>query len=349
MLKKMPINRFIILDGMRGVAAFSVAIFHLYFYQFRIFNAVPILVDFFFVLSGFVLARSLMDTEFDFKKFLKSRIMRLYPAIFVAFLIILLTRFTFLENTSTASQYQLKYYLLAFLLLQAFISSLYPISVPLWSLSAELFVNVCAAFSFVKSKLFFIYFFIFFGLLLGILEEANLQFSEGKFFGNIDPNYSQISRAFLGFGLGLLLYAKNGQKSSKKVTRAPSVKSLSLICFFLCVEYALVVYSSKFIYFASPIFYFLIKLIIGIDQGIFPHWMLTVCSKLGRISYGVYVFHTPVSQLFSGEFFTKYLGFNLIEPQFLILGFILKLLLTIIVAELSLRLVEIPMKKWSKW
>jgi peptidoglycan/LPS O-acetylase OafA/YrhL len=202
---------------------------------------------------------------------------------------------------------------------------------------------------FVKSEAFFIYFFIFFGLLLGILEEANLQFSEGKFFGNIDPNYSQISRAFLGFGLGLLLYAKNGQKSSKKVTRAPSVKSLSLICFFLCVEYALVVYSSKFIYFASPIFYFLIKLIIGIDQGIFPQWMLTVCSKLGRISYGVYVFHTPVSQLFSGEFFTKYLGFNLIEPQFLILGFILKLLLTIIVAELSLRLVEIPMKKWSKW
>ncbi len=349
MLEIKPSNRFILLDGMRGIAAFSVAIFHLYFYQFRIFDALPILVDFFFVLSGFVLARSLLNTEFDFRKFIKSRIMRLYPAIFVAFLIILLTRLTFLENTSTASQNQLKDYLLAFLLLQVFISSLYPISVPLWSLSAELFVNVCAAFSFVKSKMFFIYFFILFGVLLGILEEANLESFKGTFLGIIDPNFSQISRAFLGFGLGLLLYAKNGQNISKKITRAPSIKSLSLICFCLCVEYSLVVYSSKFIYFASPIFYFLIKWIIGLDQGIFPLWVLTVCSKLGRISYGVYVFHTPVSQLFSGEFLTKYLGFNLIEPQFLMLGFILKILLIVIVAEVSLRLVEIPLKKWSKW
>jgi len=254
-----------------------------------------------------------------------------------------------LEDTSTASQFQLFDYVLAFLLLQVFISSLYPISVPLWSLSAELFVNVCAAFLSVKNKMVVIYFFIFFGLLLGILEEANLEFFKGKSFGNIDPNYSEIGRAFLGFGLGLLLYAKNVQNISKKVTRAPSIKSLSLICFFLCVEYSLVVYSSKFIYFASPIFYFLIKWIIGIDQVIFPQWMLKVCSKLGRISYGVYVFHTPVSQLLSGEFLTKYLGFNLIEPQFLILGFFLKILFTVIVAELSLRLVEIPMKKWSKW
>lgn len=63
----------------------------------------------------------------------------------------------------------------------------------------------------------------------------------------------------------------------------------------------------------------------------------------------MYVFHTPVNQLFSGEFLTKYLGLNLIEPHFLILGLILKLLFTIIVAEVSLRFVEIPLKKWSKW
>ena len=129
----------------------------------------------------------------------------------------------------------------------------------------------------------------------------------------------------------------------------PRIQSLSLIIFFLCVEYSLVVYSSKFIYFASPIFYFLIKWIIGVDQVIFPKWVLTLCSKLGRISYGVYVFHTPVSQLFSGDFLTTYLGFKMIEPQFLILGFILKIIFTIVVAEVSLRLVEIPLKKWSKW
>lgn len=176
MSKNMSSNRFVLLDGMRGVAAFSVAIFHLYFYQFRIFNAVPILVDFFFVLSGFVLARSLMDTEFDFRRFLKSRIMRLYPAIFVAFLIILLTRFTFLEKTSTGSQYQLKEYLLAFLLLQVFISSIYPICVPLWSLSAELFVNVCAALSFVKTKVIFIYFFYILWSTPGNFRRSELRF-----------------------------------------------------------------------------------------------------------------------------------------------------------------------------
>jgi len=112
--KNATTSRFILLDSLRGIAALAVASFHIFFYQIRIFNGIPIAVDFFFVLSGFVLARSLVDIKKENRKFIKSRLLRLYPAILVSFSIILITRYTFLRETSTSGHYDLHSYILAF-------------------------------------------------------------------------------------------------------------------------------------------------------------------------------------------------------------------------------------------
>jgi peptidoglycan/LPS O-acetylase OafA/YrhL len=339
-------SRFILLDGLRGVAALAVASFHIYFYQIRIFTAIPIAVDFFFVLSGFVLSNSLMNSDKNIKRFIKSRIMRLYPAIFVAFIIILATRYTFLERTTTASHYDLKDYVLAFFLLQAFIWNLYPICIPLWSLSAELFVNIFAAITLNKKKAHFIYLFILMGLFLEIYSETNIVFISDHLFWFLDPNYSGIGRAFVGFGLGVLLYVKNSQRSNARVTRVSNFTALPLIALIFISEYFLVICDVRFIYLAAPIFYFLIQYVIRLDQSLFSSKFLSVCAYLGRLSYGIYVFHMPIHQLFSGIFLAEYLKFNLLEPHFLILGFVLKIFATCLVAEFSLRFVEIPLRRW---
>jgi len=345
-MKSIAGSRFILLDGMRGIAALAVASFHIYFYQIRIFSAIPIAVDFFFVLSGFVLSNSLINSKKNIKKFIKSRIIRLYPAIFVAFIIILATRYTFLERTSTASHYSLKEYVLAFFLLQVLLWNLYPICIPLWSLSAELFVNICAALTINKNKALYIYVFIIIGFLIEIYSEANVLYFKNDLIWFFNPNYSGIGRAIVGFGLGVLLYSKKSQRADARVTSISNFKVLALVTFFLFVEYFLVIEDTRYTYFAAPIFYFLIQYVVGLDQSFFSSKFLSVSAYLGRISYGIYVFHMPIHQLVSGIFLTEYLKFNLLEPLFLMLGFVLKIFLTCLVADLSLRFIEIPLRKW---
>jgi hypothetical protein len=342
--KNATTSRFILLDSLRGIAALAVASFHIFFYQIRIFNGIPIAVDFFFVLSGFVLARSLVDIKKENRKFIKSRLLRLYPAILVSFSIILITRYTFLRETSTSGHYDLHSYILAFFLLQVFIPSLYTICVPLWSLSAELVTNICASFIITSKKVFPIYIFIAIGLFLEFLAEINLFFNV-KLSWVVNPNYSGIGRAFVGFGLGVLLYINRNQNPVNSMTRSPNLLILITILTFLLAEYFLVVYQTRYIYLAAPFFYFLIRYIVSLDETIFSPRLLTFGAYLGRISYGVYVFHLPISQLISGNFLTKYLNFNLLRPEFLILGFLIKILVTCLLAEISLRFVEMPIRR----
>ena len=91
-------NRFSALDSFRGICALLVALFHLsaashFFYLPFVRNA-AIFVDFFFVLSGFVLAHAYshkIQTAEDLKIFLIRRVGRLWPLhIFMLVLFILL-------------------------------------------------------------------------------------------------------------------------------------------------------------------------------------------------------------------------------------------------------------------
>jgi peptidoglycan/LPS O-acetylase OafA/YrhL len=77
------------LDGLRGIAAFSVVFFHL---SFGPNNTSPIskaylAVDFFFALSGFVIAKAYekkLSERLSLFEFIKIRVIRLYPLVFIA-------------------------------------------------------------------------------------------------------------------------------------------------------------------------------------------------------------------------------------------------------------------------
>lgn len=76
-------DRYDVLDGMRGIAALSVAVFH--FTQFQdltFFYNSPLAVDFFFMLSGFVIAHSYgarLFTSMGVGEYFAKRVIRLYP------------------------------------------------------------------------------------------------------------------------------------------------------------------------------------------------------------------------------------------------------------------------------
>ncbi|SET35520.1 acyltransferase family protein [Pseudomonas graminis] len=89
------VQRFTTLDSFRGVFALLVVFHHLHvvgaFIELPFFRRAEILLNFFFVLSGFVLAHSYgLKAPFGFKRFVISRIFRLYPLHVVMLLVFIL-------------------------------------------------------------------------------------------------------------------------------------------------------------------------------------------------------------------------------------------------------------------
>jgi peptidoglycan/LPS O-acetylase OafA/YrhL len=77
------VGRFTLLDALRGIAALVVVQFHLHeLFGRLIFPHGYLAVDFFFMLSGFVLRfayQQRLDTGWSLSRFLRVRLIRLYP------------------------------------------------------------------------------------------------------------------------------------------------------------------------------------------------------------------------------------------------------------------------------
>src|ERR1700677_4831460 len=82
-------EHFEVLDGLRGSAAFLIVIFHLFNYAFGFNSALSLVrhaylaVDFFFGLSGFVVAYAYDDrwTRMSIPQFFRIRLIRLHPLV----------------------------------------------------------------------------------------------------------------------------------------------------------------------------------------------------------------------------------------------------------------------------
>lgn len=88
-------RRFEALDAFRGICAISVVMFHISLIgsvsEWSFFRGSAIFVEFFFVLSGFVLAHGYgYKTDLKFAPFVKSRFFRLYPLHLFMFLIFII-------------------------------------------------------------------------------------------------------------------------------------------------------------------------------------------------------------------------------------------------------------------
>ncbi len=153
-------TRFVVLDSWRGILALCIALFHLpliiYFPGTSVFQAAPMAVDFFFVLSGFVIAhatRQGLQSYADARWFMLRRFHRLWPVHIATLAIIIVVKLVsaatlVLSHSHKALPFASSYYGVGALmenvaLLQGFFASSW--NFPSWSISVEFWVYVTAA------------------------------------------------------------------------------------------------------------------------------------------------------------------------------------------------------------
>jgi len=142
------------LDGLRGIFSILVIAHHhnafresIFYNNFFVLNA-SLFVDFFFVLSGFVIAMNYIEkihTAQDFAVFIKKRFIRLYPLLFYTeVLFIIANLFGDQSSLKNATNLSLIYYLRSGLDTLTFMGSTpvlgdwMGINYPAWSISAEM-------------------------------------------------------------------------------------------------------------------------------------------------------------------------------------------------------------------
>jgi peptidoglycan/LPS O-acetylase OafA/YrhL len=152
MALKTEIRGFPALDGLRGVAAVLVALFH-FRSEFITYDDFPVgdgylAVDLFFVLSGFVLAHAYtarFQQGMSIIQFMKIRLIRLYPLYFLG-LIAGTTVLALGLRSRETFEFTQRNIVLCFVsgmfLLPCSKSQLFPINPPAWSLFFELIVNL---------------------------------------------------------------------------------------------------------------------------------------------------------------------------------------------------------------
>ena len=297
--------RFLWLDGLRGLAACYVLSFH-FFKGSNVFASFGwIAVDFFFVLSGFILCNSITlagaTGRLGFAKFLKKRILRLFPVLFLALFLRLLLQLSesvleFIRgsvgNTTAFDSSDLIRYLLSILLLQF----LYPFSVslvfPLWSLSTEFYSNLFQIISRLTGSIRKISF----GILLGILLiiASGIYFDSGPDWIQYNTWLFGFGRALVGFNIGQLVW--NFQQRKFRVSWMHSL-FIALVGFVVSIN--VWVFANEFVlasaYFS---FGFLVLSFSKFKNPAQTSDLFRLLKVLGETSYPVYLFHTIILPLF---------------------------------------------------
>jgi len=142
---------FIALDGLRGIAALAVAVRHAPYlwqagYPTGFLHESYLAVDFFFVLSGFVLAYAYgerLQTGMSAQKFISVRLIRLYPLYLLAFsisMILLVGQWHFGKISAVDATFNAVF---AILFVPSLFSqnNIFPMNSPAWSLFFELAAN----------------------------------------------------------------------------------------------------------------------------------------------------------------------------------------------------------------
>lgn len=337
------------LDALRGIAILLVV-----FHHFFDFSIGWIGVDLFFVLSGFLITSILLRTKSDahyFRNFYIKRVLRIFPIYFL--LLILFYSFCSLFTTKTPGStyyYYVDSWYWFFTFTQNFLIITKghppePYLAHLWSLALEeqfyffwpliifLVRNICT----LKTLITIVF-------LLALFIRLFLFFFP---FGHENYYFNLLTRAdSLAAGSFLAVYYYNRQSMSKLFLYL----ALFLFLTFLCVTFLItesftyntflfrtIGYSISAVFFMA-VCYQVIKSNTILDK-------LEVLKYIGRISYGIYIYHIPVL-LIGGYIFEKLGLTNYIigTPP---INRVFFLFITITVSVASYRWIELPILRWK--
>ena len=206
------------------------------------------LVDLFFVLSGFVLMPSIAVSRASRFDFLKKRLLRFYSVLTPAVIAVVLLNYINLgRGPSPVNIHSTTQIVGAFLLLQIFYTNSVWVLIPLWSLSAELFVKLLAVIFFPRKQR--VLLFICLGVLpfvFGIIYAHNQDKQWRTYL-----EFSAVARAIVGFYFGLWIrkiFNENGLRWSFD-KRGDNWLFIALV---LIAMWVLIIYSPYFLSLLHP-------------------------------------------------------------------------------------------------
>ncbi len=356
-------TRFDVLDGMRGIAAISVMIYHFSKHNnFSILSNASIAVDFFFILSGFVIVNSYgsrIYTSMSAGEYLFKRAIRLYP-MFIIGLIIGLPILYIITNAGL-STYPNRDILGSGVYNSAFLpyignwgihnfgapdpttGEIFPANPPAWSL----FFEVVASFSFValfklkRGALFKIVVFCYAamvlnGFLISFLSHR-LGYDSAQGWGA--TNFiGGFPRVFFGFTLGMLLFViSSADKQSlfhrfaHKYINSSYLLYIILIAIFAFPLQIKGLYPMLVLSTIAPYFVF-----VGSTIRCNNRVELNLARFLGWISYPLYCLHFPIGRavfLVGGDFHT---------PRLVLV--IISIVTTLVMSIILTKLLEEPVR-----
>jgi peptidoglycan/LPS O-acetylase OafA/YrhL len=196
-------QRLPLLDGLRGIAALVVVIYHAHHLIPPIAQRGYLFVDFFFLLSGYVLALAAEDKlrlSLSPEKFLWRRILRLWPVMAIGALVGLIP---FVQAGTLEAGLTLL--ALALLMIPTIDRGAlaFPLNSPQWSLLLELGANAVHAFALARMHRNALIAFV---LLSGlILAGAIAAYGTNRFGTPDQPWWPAIPRVMFSYGFGILL------------------------------------------------------------------------------------------------------------------------------------------------
>lgn len=354
-------KHYIILDGLRGVAAIVVVMFHLLETfthgdsKIQIINHGYLAVDFFFVLSGFVIGYAYDDRwdKMSLNNFFKRRLIRLHPMIIVGMIIGALS-FYFQDSTFFPNIHEVPLLKMLLVMLIGFTmiplspssmdirgwQEMYPLNGPAWTLFFEYLANILYALFIRKfsNKLLSVFVFVT-GIAL-----IHLSVTRGNIIGGWALDSLQLrigfTRLLYPFFAGLLL---------SRVIKPGQIKNAFWICSILLVVVLSVphiggsenVWMNGLYVAISVIVFFPFIVYIGASGTLSNKFSSQLCKFLGNISYPIYIIHYPFIYMFMAWVAKNDVSLTESLPMAFFV-----LIITILLSYAILKLYDLPIRKW---
>src|ERR1700689_1438808 len=347
-------QHFEVLDGLRGTAAFLIVLFHVFNYPFgfrpplHLMHHAYLAVDFFFGLSGFVVAYAYDDrwTRMTMLQFFRIRLIRLHPLVLIGATLGLLgyifDPFSKAMN-HTAAPMLLLAYIASLLLLPSppvggRLHETQALNGPAWSLMQEYLGNI--AYGLILRRLRTITLAIIFGLSgLLLIWTANTKKSLDGGWGYPEVWMAPLRLTF-SFVLGLWLYRIHHRIRFPKIGLL--LLSIVLVGCFQMPQFSNASGCSlNGLYDAACVVYlFPLAILCGAHSNA-GTGMIRLCKFSGRLSYPLYVTHIGFVYVLAGYAWTRHPGTgNIIFWIFVVLP------LVIFVAWIFLKFFDEPIPAW---
>jgi peptidoglycan/LPS O-acetylase OafA/YrhL len=351
-----------ILDGLRGVAAMMVVAFHVMethsggSHLAQIINHGYLAVDFFFVLSGFVIGYAYDDRwgKMTLKGFFKRRLIRLHPMIIMGMIVGAVT-FYFQDGGWFGNIHLVPVWKMLLVMVIGFTlipvpvsmdvrgwSEMHPLDGPAWSLFFEYIGNILYALfvrKFSKTLL---------TILVAVSGAALIHLAVTSPQGDVIGGWS-ITPEQLRIGFTRLMYPFFAGLLLSRIVKVGTIKNAFLWSSLLIIAVFSIprIGGSEHLWMnglydsLSIIFVFPLVVYIGASGELKGKFASKLCKFLGDISYPIYITHYPLIYLYTSYVSTNNLPFSQSYPAAILL-----FVSSIALAYAAVRFYDLPVRAW---